>query len=134
MAHSIQEFRGKYEIFNDFDLTYLIRILLAELHENRDQYPKLNHIKEACENSLMHYSPGCIGIMTESLEEDQTATEQMLKALASSAQRLEKLGETISADFINKNWAVKGSRHLAPYNANRIQDALNRLTLLLSSS
>ncbi|HEX4959444.1 MAG TPA: hypothetical protein VF173_01300 [Thermoanaerobaculia bacterium] len=108
MAHSIQVFGDRSEVFNDLDLLVLMRLMSEELGSNASSYPLLVSMaarwRDCCEN----YSPGSIDLNLELAVAGEKARQQFASLLSTIAQKLERSGDTIPAGELNSRLCVPG--------------------------
>lgn len=100
MANSIQEFNGKFKVFNDLDLIVVILLVLKRLSKTQKS-GLLGKIIESWKGILTSYAPGVIDLELTSLirsTEEKTIT---LNLLSQIEMELSNYREVVPASVLN---------------------------------
>ncbi len=130
MAHSIQVFRAKSEIFNDLDLIVFIECSL-DITTSSD-FLTLKRLLKEWKTALDQYAPGCIDLKLDALLKTSTQLDCFIFLLTAVSNRLQKYGETISLAELKRLKRIRGVRWHIPYKTSFINKCVDKLRELVT--
>lgn len=130
MAHSIQVLNGKSELIGDLDLLVIIGFALPVIR-NSKQFASLSDLAKDWQMAVDYYGPGTISLKLKRLVDDPALVPVLAAVLDNVFQQVDRYGETIPADLLNKNMPVPGVL-FHDFNTSSLRDAIQRLQALVT--
>jgi hypothetical protein len=107
MGHSIQTFRGKTAIINDFDLFVLIGFSLEILPTLR-QCPSLEGVSREWEQALRQYGPGVLDLKLDELLRTADQRREFGALLEDVKERIGEYKSKIPGSVLNEKIRIPG--------------------------
>ncbi len=131
MAHSIQVFDDRAEIFNDSDLLALVCLLGLELDSSGDSYPAAASVVARWQSALAGYGPGTIELGLGGIVASAEEREELVQLLELVDRRVGSYGDTVPALLLNGRCSVPGVI-FRDYPGSILAAAIHRLIQVLS--
>lgn len=100
MAHSVQEFRGKYVALNDLDIVAFIAVVHAAMERVHDADNHLNTL-QSWDHQLKVAGPGSLDLMLDEIIQSSEDKERFLDMLQKARAKIEAFGDVIPATVLH---------------------------------